>query len=438
MSRRVFVQTPSYLPDIEYLARCRDTDVIVLLDDALPQGDYYVNGARIWHKDRAVELSLPAGGDIRMMVEYHTTLIQVAYNGMVGTREITGEMEGWVGSTDLAPLCERGLHFWLDRLGLSREVVRASWLPDFARGGSRTARLAAVCRAVGADEVLVSRSAYRGWLEHDRLLRDGVRPVEHFWMPDAYPGMPAANLSIVDLWCRHGEVAEDWLGESISGSEWPSQKPGAAPVMDGQRRVTHELMAAAFADREARGEDMMFTSEMSSLARRAAILDLLNSVAPLGRHVSVLEVGCGGGAFSALVPRCKRYVAIDANAAFVEEARTWLYGLADWMTFEVARLEEWTIPFDVVIAPLFLTSCLYPDPWPGVLKKLAGLARHALAFDVQQAGEYLAGDEEQMIWNSVRLEEVAARLHEYGFRDMRFRTASQPWNTVMVVAATRV
>lgn len=222
-------------------------------------------------------------------------------------------------------------------------------------------------------------------------------------------------------------------------------RPGSPVVMAGEEVTTQEQMIAAYRERLAlyrEGKitlpEVMFSGalDVAQKQRHGALVALAYETVRGWRNKEVLEVGCGYGEFSVLMPQCRNYTGIDIVPEFVEMANERTKWSQKWMGFEVRKLETYNCHFDVVIAPMFLTGAFYPKPWPGVLYKLAELTKETLIFDCQLEGVYQRAYPKGQ-YNTLTIEETSQVLRDLGFRDIHFRHGIDDRNTPFFCAASR-
>jgi hypothetical protein len=227
---RAAILQSAYIPWKGYFDLIASVDVFVLYDDVQYTKNDWRNRNRIKTPNGLEWLTVPVGQDIgrrirdvllndpRWQAKHWKTL--VANHARAAAFDAVAPL--------LAPL-------WLDTRhetlsGLNRALLEAvcgllgiktrlvwSWELDTEPSDDRSARLAALCRSLGAD-TYVSGPAARAYLDTGLLERDGIRTEWFEYGPyPAYPqlwGPFAHEVSILDLLFNCGEDAPRFLGHA--------------------------------------------------------------------------------------------------------------------------------------------------------------------------------------------------------------------------------
>jgi hypothetical protein len=206
----VAIHQPHYLPWLGYLHRMARADLFIVLDHVqFERGNYQnrtqvrVNGAPHWmtvplvqrsQKERIVEKTIEAGRD---WAATHWETLRRAYGG-AATAPLKSIYETpWERLVDLNAAL---LEFLRDAFALRTPLVYSS---ELKVDGAKSELVLNLCKAVGADALLVGLGGSRHYLDRSAFAQAGVEPVFHEFNHPVYPQRgPApfnAGLSAVDL-----------------------------------------------------------------------------------------------------------------------------------------------------------------------------------------------------------------------------------------------
>ena len=234
---KVAIHQPHYLPWLGYFAKWAAADLFVFLDTVQFEKNGWQNRNRIKTRDGARWLTVPVRASLGTPIKdvtvdesqpwpgRHLRMIEHAYakapcwpRWRPQIRELYGKQ--W---THLAPLAGESAVGLARALGIGVPTRLASEiaLPD---PKDPTARLVALCRAVGADTYLAGSDS--SYMEVDQFAAAGIRvETQHFDHP-AYPqehGEFTPFLSALDLLLMKGDEA---LGILREGNTWSRLSPG--------------------------------------------------------------------------------------------------------------------------------------------------------------------------------------------------------------------
>jgi hypothetical protein len=225
----VAAHQPHYLPWLGYLDKLAKADVFVVMDDLQYEAQNFQNRNRLklahgpqWltvpllrgaQSDRVMDKRIDnTGRGGRHHWQQRTWRTLVTHYGRAphfdryaaALEEVYARRWDWLVELDLHMLdLARG---WL---GIARPIVRASSL-DLQ--GHRTARIAALCRAVGATVYLSGRGGSTGYLDLELLARAGVavrwQSFVHPRYSQRYPSQGfASHLGFLDAVLNLGPAA---------------------------------------------------------------------------------------------------------------------------------------------------------------------------------------------------------------------------------------
>ena len=259
----VTIQHSQYLPALESLERMASADLIVLLDDAPFERGSEQNRTMVRVDAAAKWLTVPvsrrAPGEghsqpgerlLDKRIDWsedfgkkHFLTLRHAYTEAEYFRDYAGELrriyetkwERLVGLNDAL------LGFLRTAYGIRTPIARSSTLgvtvAAQGTGGARSELLLGLCRAVGAEALLVGPGSERGHVDEDAFERAGIGiEIQSFTHPQYMQcGRPpfTPGLSSVDMLFNCGLLARELLLEA-SG---PIPLPGPAPEARAEARA---------------------------------------------------------------------------------------------------------------------------------------------------------------------------------------------------------
>lgn len=227
MVKIVTIHQPNYIPWLGFFAKIKAADTFVILDTVEYTKNSVINRNKIriregdcfltipiekkYHSGRIIDVRLPADDKWK---RNHWSTIEANY----GKADFFGEYKD-----DLKAIYEKEYGFlWqineelirylLDKLGVEREIVKASELsldPELRK----TSLLVEILKKVGGDKYLSGPSG-RDYLEMDKFKEEKIE-VEFFSFrhpeyKQRYPGF-VPNLSAIDLLLNVGEGSGDLI-----------------------------------------------------------------------------------------------------------------------------------------------------------------------------------------------------------------------------------
>jgi hypothetical protein len=250
----VTIQHSQYLPSLESLERMASADVVVLLDGAQFERGSEQNRTMVRVDAAAKWLTVPVArrSETERLLDKridwsedfgkkHFLTLRHAYAESEYFRDYAGELrriyetrwERLVGLNDAL------LSFLRTAYGIRTRIVRSSTLGGAPLGESaRRSELALhICRAVGAEALLVGAGSARGELDEDAFEQAGIGiELQSFTHPQYMQcGRPpfTPGLSAVDMLFNCGLLARELLLEA-SG---PIPLPGPAPEARAEARA---------------------------------------------------------------------------------------------------------------------------------------------------------------------------------------------------------
>lgn len=236
----VAAHQPSYLPWLGYLDKLAKADVFVVMDDLQYEAQNFQNRNRLKLADGARWVSVPlvrgaltdrvldkridnAGRGGRHHWQHRTwRTLEVHYGKAPWFARYAADLEDvytrrwdWLLDLDLQLLeLARG---WL---GITRPIVRSSSL---GLSGTKTARIAELCKKLGASVYLSGRGGSTGYLDTELLARAGVATL---WQQFAHPAYPqryphlgfVSHLGFLDLVLNCGPEAARYLQPATTES----------------------------------------------------------------------------------------------------------------------------------------------------------------------------------------------------------------------------
>lgn len=217
---RISIHQSHYLPWLRYLDKIDRSDAFVLLDDAQFNRNGYQNRNRVKGPEGPVMLTVP------VLQEYQQSMLDVRCNPSVRWQRkhwltieqhyrkapffqaYAPELRAFYERPweRLADLNAAMLTWYLEKLQIQTRVVCSK---DLHVTDMSTARLIAICQALGADEYLSGAHAIGAYLDPEQFERAGIQLLSQSWNSPVYEQVyPAAgyapDLSIVDLLLTHG------------------------------------------------------------------------------------------------------------------------------------------------------------------------------------------------------------------------------------------
>jgi len=232
----IAIHQPHYLPWLGYLHRMAQVDAFVLLDHVQFERRNYQNRTMVRMNDEARWLTVP--------------VIQHSQKERIVDKEVDNRLEAagkWWSLAHLATLRhtyrsapffssyaepvvklletryeklvdldQAGLDLLRAAFGITTPLIKSS---ELAVEGARGDLVLNICRAVGADTLLVGFGGSRGYLDVDAFARAGVRIAYHQFTHPEYPQCAAKNeaapflrgLSAVDMLFNCGPRSAELL-----------------------------------------------------------------------------------------------------------------------------------------------------------------------------------------------------------------------------------
>ena len=236
---KVAIHQPHYLPWLGYFAKWASADLFVFLDTVQYEKNGWQNRNRIKTPDGPRWLTVPVKARLGMAVGVvpidrsqpwrarHLSAIANAYAKAPQWPRYRDELRGFYAREweRLAPLAVDSARWLGSALGVSTPARLAS---ELAVGNSpsldATARLVAICRAVGADTYLAGRDGARD-LDADQFAAAGISVSMQSYEHPVYgqgAGEFAPFLSALDLLLMQGDEALRILRE---GNTWSPLSP---------------------------------------------------------------------------------------------------------------------------------------------------------------------------------------------------------------------
>jgi len=206
----VAIHQPHYLPWLGYLHRMAQADLFILLDHVqFERGNYQnrtqirVNGAPHWltvpvlqrsQKERIAEKMIDTRQD---WAATHCETLRRAYGGMATAPLRAVYQTPWERLVDLNAAM---LHFLRAALGIHTPLVNSS---ELGAQGAKSELVLNLCKAVGAQGLLVGLGGSRQYLDREAFARAGIELVfqefKHPVYPQRGPAPFTAGLSAVDF-----------------------------------------------------------------------------------------------------------------------------------------------------------------------------------------------------------------------------------------------
>jgi hypothetical protein len=236
---KVAIHQPHYLPWLGYFAKWAAADLFVFLDTVQYEKNGWQNRNRIKTRDGPRWLTIPVHARLGMTIRdvtidagqpwraRHFGAIDNAYAGAPSWPRHRDALRGFYDREweRLAPLAVESARWLAGALGVSIPTRLASELAvaDASRPDA-TARLVAICQAVGADTYLAGRDGAI-YLDASQFASAGIVVATQRYDHPAYAqrhGEFAPFLSALDLLLMHGDEALDIL---CGGNTWSPLSP---------------------------------------------------------------------------------------------------------------------------------------------------------------------------------------------------------------------
>jgi WbqC-like protein family len=236
---RIAIHQPHYLPWLGYFAKWAAADLFVFLDTVQYEKNGWQNRNRIKTSNGPRWLTVPVHARLGMTIRdvtidahqpwraRHFRAIANAYTGAPSWPRHRDALQSFYDREweRLASLAVESARWLAGVLGVSVPTRLASELA--VADGSRpdaTARLVAICRAVGADTYLAGRDGAL-YLDASQFASAGIAVATQHYDHPAYAqrhGEFAPFLSALDLLLMHGDEALDIL---CGGNTWSPLSP---------------------------------------------------------------------------------------------------------------------------------------------------------------------------------------------------------------------
>jgi hypothetical protein len=228
----IAIHQPHFLPWLGYLHRMAQVDAFVLLDHVQFERRNYQNRTMIRMNGEARWITVP----VLQHSQKERILDKQVDNRLEGSkwwsaihfstlRHAYGEAGFFSAyAPQLKKLFERrferlveldqaGLDFLREAFGIDTPLVKSS---ELAVEGARGDLILNICRALGADGLMVGFGGSRGYLDTDAFARAGVRIVQHEFTHPEYPQCGTApfqrGLSSLDMLFNCGPRSRELLG----------------------------------------------------------------------------------------------------------------------------------------------------------------------------------------------------------------------------------
>ena len=228
----VAIHQPHYLPWLGYLHRMAQVDAFVLLDHVQFERRNYQNRTMIRMNDEARWLTVPmiqqsqkeriidkqvdnrleAAG--KWWSHAHLATLRHVYRGAPFFETYAGQLKTLLEARydKLVDLNQAGLDLLREAFGIGTRLVKSSELDV---EGARGDLILNICRAVGADTLMVGFGGSRGYLDVDGFKRAGVAITYHQFTHPEYPQLGKApflrGLSSLDMLFSCGPQSRELL-----------------------------------------------------------------------------------------------------------------------------------------------------------------------------------------------------------------------------------
>lgn len=238
---RVAIHQPHYLPWLGYVAKWDAADRFIFLDTVQYEKNGWQNRNRIKTQDGPRWLTVPVSRaplgtpirDVRVdqaqaWPARHLRAVEQAYARAPHLARYGDPLGAFYGRAweRLAPLAAASAEWLARALGVRAPVTLASELaaPAVAAGSDPTARLVALCRAVGAETYLAGRDG-AAYMDLAQFRAAGIAVEAQRYEHPIYPqlhGEFVPFLSALDLLLMHGDEA---LAILRRGNTWERLSP---------------------------------------------------------------------------------------------------------------------------------------------------------------------------------------------------------------------
>ena len=227
---------PGYLPWLGYLDKLARCDVFMIVDDVQYEAQNYQNRNRVKINNGVTWLTVPLLGgsrddricDKRIPPQSNSKedwqrrtwrTLQIHYGSAPHFNDYADELRD-VYTRQWNTLVDLDLHMlqlFMRWLGITKPVIRSSSMEIKLQ---KTARIAELCRRVGATRYLSGSGGSRGYLDIERLNSAGIdvqwQSFNHPVYPQRYPHLGfVPNLGAIDLLLNCGPGSRDiLLGQS--------------------------------------------------------------------------------------------------------------------------------------------------------------------------------------------------------------------------------
>jgi hypothetical protein len=219
---------PAYLPWLGYFDKVHRCDIFVFLDSVQFEKNSFTNRNKIKTPQGELWLTVPVrskghttGTMTSLEIESrenwrkkHLGSLFANYKKATRFTELYAKLEALYAREQslLAELCWEHLQFWLEALGLQRQVVKSSQLPITS---SKSLLVLDLCKHFGAD-TYISGALGKDYLDMDSFHEAGIRVVFQEYRHPTYPqlwGDFLPNLGIVDFAMNCGDPHLIWEGQ---------------------------------------------------------------------------------------------------------------------------------------------------------------------------------------------------------------------------------
>ncbi len=238
---RVAIHQPHYLPWLGYVAKWAAADRFVFLDTVQYEKNGWQNRNRIKTRDGPRWLTVPVHARLGTAIRdvtldavqpwpgRHLRAIELAYARAPHLARYHDDLRAFYARAwdRLAPLAAASAAWLARALGVTAPVTLASELdlgPAAGAEADATARLVAVCRAVGADTYLAGQHG-AGYMDLAPFRAAGIAVEAQAYAHPVYTqlhGEFVTSLSALDLLLTHGDEA---LAIVESGNTWSRLSP---------------------------------------------------------------------------------------------------------------------------------------------------------------------------------------------------------------------
>ena len=228
----IAIHQPHYLPWLGYLHRMAQVDAFVLLDHVQFERRNYQNRTMIRMNDEARWLTVPViqNSQKERIVEKqcdnrlesagkwwshaHLASLRHSYRTAAFYETYAPQLKTLLEARyeKLVDLNQAGLDLLRGAFGITTPLIRSS---ELAVEGARGDLVLNICKAVGADTLMVGFGGSRGYLDVDAFKRAGVAITYHQFTHPEYPQIGNAaflrGLSAVDMLLNCGPKSRELL-----------------------------------------------------------------------------------------------------------------------------------------------------------------------------------------------------------------------------------